>query len=184
MIVFDLACARGHVFEAWFGSSADYEDQRARQLIACPLCGSEEIGKAVMAPRVAIKGNRRPDAGASLPAEQARGANERGQNERGQNEQGQNEQGRAVAMASPDAPPPAMTKEMLKALAAAQAEMLAKSDYVGPGFASEARAIHDGDSAARPIHGEATGAEVRALIADGIAVAPLPFPVRPPGTDN
>lgn len=52
MIVFDLKCAQAHVFEAWFGSSADYEDQRGRSLIACPICGDEEIGKAVMAPRL------------------------------------------------------------------------------------------------------------------------------------
>jgi hypothetical protein len=52
MIVFDLCCSAGHVFEAWFGSNADYEDQRARALLACPLCGCGEIGKAPMAPAV------------------------------------------------------------------------------------------------------------------------------------
>jgi hypothetical protein len=52
MIVFDLKCGQTHVFEAWFGSSADYEDQRARKLIQCPICGDGEIGKAVMAPRL------------------------------------------------------------------------------------------------------------------------------------
>jgi len=59
MIVFDLRCARdGHVFETWFASSAAYEDQRARGLLACPSCGAGEIDKAVMAPNVAPKGNR------------------------------------------------------------------------------------------------------------------------------
>ena len=38
MIVFDLKCTHAHVFEAWFGSSADYEDQRARGLLTCPIC--------------------------------------------------------------------------------------------------------------------------------------------------
>ncbi len=57
MIVFDLRCAGAHVFEAWFGSSDDYEGQRARRLIACPLCGDTDIGKAVMAPAVGAKGN-------------------------------------------------------------------------------------------------------------------------------
>lgn len=52
MIVFDLKCGQAHVFEAWFGSSADYEDQLARKLIQCPLCGDGAIGKAVMAPRL------------------------------------------------------------------------------------------------------------------------------------
>jgi hypothetical protein len=58
MIVFDLRCDQAHVFEAWFGSSADYADQQARGLLACPVCGSVEIDKAVMAPNVAPKGNR------------------------------------------------------------------------------------------------------------------------------
>ena len=58
MIVFDLRCGRAHVFEAWFGSSADYEAQAARGLVACPMCGDTDVAKAVMAPAVAPKGNR------------------------------------------------------------------------------------------------------------------------------
>lgn len=61
MIVFDLRCAQGHVFEAWFGSSAAYESQRAGGLLACPICGGAEVEKAVMAPNISAKGNRRPD---------------------------------------------------------------------------------------------------------------------------
>jgi hypothetical protein len=59
MIIFDLRCApHGHVFEAWFGSSDDYEGQRARGLVSCPLCGSGDIDKAPMAPSVGAKGNQ------------------------------------------------------------------------------------------------------------------------------
>jgi hypothetical protein len=47
-------------------------------------------------------------------------------------------------------------------------------DYVGDGFASEARAIHEGKSEERGIYGEASPAEVKALVADGVPVAPLP----------
>jgi hypothetical protein len=58
VIVFNLRCAaHGHVFEGWFGSSADYEDQRRRGLLACPLCGSLDVGKAPMAPAVPAKAN-------------------------------------------------------------------------------------------------------------------------------
>ena len=72
MIVFDLRCSdQGHVFEAWFGSSGDYESQRERGLVQCPLCGDERIEKAVMAPRVGAKGNqstgRTRDEGGTLP---------------------------------------------------------------------------------------------------------------------
>jgi hypothetical protein len=58
VIIFDLKCAeQGHVFEGWFGSSADYEDQQERGLVSCPVCGSGEVVKAVMAPAVRAKGN-------------------------------------------------------------------------------------------------------------------------------
>ena len=67
MIVFDLKCGQGHVFEAWFGSSGAYEEQRAGGMIACPMCGSGEIAKAVMAPNVAAKGNRRSDTPPAAP---------------------------------------------------------------------------------------------------------------------
>jgi hypothetical protein len=68
MIVFDLRCApAGHVFEGWFGSSADFADQKERGLLDCPLCGSAEVEKAPMAPAVPAKGNRgEPAAGTDL----------------------------------------------------------------------------------------------------------------------
>lgn len=65
MIVFDLRCGHGHVFEAWFGSSASYESQRVGGLLACPICGGSDVEKAVMAPNVAAKGNRRVEVAAS-----------------------------------------------------------------------------------------------------------------------
>jgi hypothetical protein len=65
VIVFDLRCADGHVFEAWFGSSVSYESQRAGGLLACPICGGSKVEKAVMAPNVAAKGNRRTEVAAS-----------------------------------------------------------------------------------------------------------------------
>lgn len=60
MIIFDLVCeGQGHVFEAWFGSSDDYEVQRQRGLVTCPLCDAP-AGKAPMAPHVGAKGNTAP----------------------------------------------------------------------------------------------------------------------------
>ena len=59
MIVFDLVCrAAGHRFEGWFASSAAFDDQSARGLIACPHCGSGEVEKALMAPSLGRKGNQ------------------------------------------------------------------------------------------------------------------------------
>ena len=147
MIVFDLACPTGHVFEAWFGSTADYEAQRERGLVSCPMCGASDITKALMTPNVGAKGNSK----ANLPVPMHGGTS-----------------------------PPAEIKAMLAALARAQAKALEGSEHVGRRFAEEARAIHDGDAIHRPIHGEATREEAKALIEDGVAVAPLPLPIIPP----
>jgi hypothetical protein len=51
----------------------------------------------------------------------------------------------------------------------------ANSDYVGMNFAHEARAMHSGESPNRAIYGEAKAEEAKALIDEGIPVAPLPF---------
>ena len=158
MIVFDLACAgAGHVFEAWFGSTGDYEAQQARGLVSCPICGDAAVSKAVMAPNVSPKGNSGPPA----PA-------------------------RPVPLAKPaaDMPTPEALKGLMTKLAEAQRRALADSNYVGHRFADEARAIHHGETDHRPIHGVATPKEAQRLVEDGIDIAPLPFPVRPPSTDN
>jgi hypothetical protein len=72
----------------------------------------------------------------------------------------------------------------LARLAAAQAKALENSEWVGDRFAEEARAIHVGDSKARPVHGHATPAEAKSLVDEGIPVAPLPLPVVPPNQVN
>lgn len=142
MIVFDLRCGQGHVFEAWFGSSAAFAEQKAGGLVACPVCGSGEIDKAVMAPNVGPKGN----------------------------------QGAA-------APPEAM-KAAMAALAAAQSKALENSTWVGTAFADKARAMHLGEAPVKQIHGQATADEAKALVDEGVPVAPLPLPVVPPETCN
>ena len=53
MIRYALQCDDGHGFEAWFGTSADYDEQAARGLVECPACGSRAVSKQIMAPAVA-----------------------------------------------------------------------------------------------------------------------------------
>jgi hypothetical protein len=140
MIAFDLRCGAGHVFEAWFASGAAYDRQAADGLLACAFCDRTDIAKAVMAPNVAVKGNR------------------------------------STAKAEAGA--------MLRALAAVQAEALKTSSWVGDDFATKARAMHAGDEPDAPIHGRATKAEAKALVDEGVPVAPLPFPVVQPEKVN
>ena len=150
MIVYDLACEEGHRFEGWFGSSADYDDQRARGLLMCPSCGSAQVAKAPMAPAVPAKGNQRQEV---LPPESRPMAN---------------------------TPMSLEVQKALAALAKAQAEALKNSTWVGDKFAEETRKMHYGERDEAPIHGQASLAEAKALIEEGVPVAPLPFPVAPP----
>ena len=52
MIRYDLHCEAGHGFESWFRSSGDYDLQRKKKLVECPVCGSLEVEKKIMAPRL------------------------------------------------------------------------------------------------------------------------------------
>lgn len=61
------------------------------------------------------------------------------------------------------------------ALQALRRQIEASSDYVGLKFADEARAMHEGRTPTRAIHGEARIEDARKLIEDGVPVAPLPF---------
>jgi len=143
VIIFDLRCSpHGHVFEAWFASNDDYEGQRERGLVACPICGAAEIDKAPMAPRVGAKGNQDSELA------------------------------------------PEAVKAALAGMAEAQKQMLAQSEHVGDRFPDEARAIHLGEAEGRAIHGQATAQQADDLREEGIPVAPLPFPVVPPESEN
>ncbi len=50
MIRYNLKCAHAHEFEAWFRSSAAYDEQRKAGQVGCAVCGASEVEKAVMAP--------------------------------------------------------------------------------------------------------------------------------------
>jgi hypothetical protein len=159
MIVFDLSCHAGHRFEGWFGSSADYEDQRARGLVDCPHCGSPEVTKAPMAPAVPAKSNQR---GETLPAKSHDGA----------------------AQQASNLPMPPEMRRAFAELAKLQAEALKNSTWVGESFADKSRAMHYGEEAPKPIHGQASLAEAKALAEEGVPIAPILFPVAPPDEVN
>ncbi len=67
MIKYSLVCEQDHSFEAWFGSSEDYEKQRKRGLVDCPSCGSSKVSKSLMTPQVS--GTKKSDE-ESLPVAQ------------------------------------------------------------------------------------------------------------------
>lgn len=54
MIVYNLACEHQHPFEGWFASPADFENQRDRGLVECPVCASKQVERKLHAPRINV----------------------------------------------------------------------------------------------------------------------------------
>ena len=55
---YNLLCTRDHKFEGWFASEKSYLDQKTKKLIACPICDSTGVRRAVMAPNVNLKSKK------------------------------------------------------------------------------------------------------------------------------
>ena len=177
MIRYALECREEHGFEAWFRSSEDFERQAAAELLACPVCGSASVTRALMAPAVSTSRKRAeiaatiaaatpaagPPAGASAPAASAPAA------------------AAAAVPAVPQAE--AVPAVMADPRAQALAEMLRQlrrhveenAENVGSRFPEEARKIHYGETDARGIYGQASRDEVEALVEEGIEVHALPI---------
>lgn len=130
MIRYSLKCDKGHTFDSWFKSGEAFEKLKASNMVACAVCGSDDVAKTLMAPSVSTD-KERPLSAPHSPAEQA--------------------------------------------LAELRKEVESKSEYVGTRFATEARAMHDGNAPIRSIYGEAKAEEAKALIEEGVPVIPLPF---------
>lgn len=148
MIRYALRCERGHAFESWFQSSSAYDSQRKRGLVACPMCESTKVDKAIMAPRIARKGKSKsaPEP-VTAPAEDTAST--------------------SLVMAPQE-------RELLSKLRELRDHVLKNADDVGNKFPEEARKMHYGDAEHRAIYGEATAEEARSLVDEGIEVAALP----------
>lgn len=154
MKVLDLFCEHEHGFEGWFGSEDDYQSQLQRGLLQCPLCGSSQVRKGLSAPRLnlgaqpAADASARPDATAVAPA-----------------------QSPSTSRA------PVIPHAMQAAWLQMSREIVARTEDVGARFADEALRMHHGETAERPIRGEATREEALQLLEEGVPVMPLALPV-------
>jgi hypothetical protein len=160
MILYRLRCSKGHEFESWFKDSKTYERQEKKSLIGCAVCGDSKVARALMAPRLGTKGNKRkigvPVAEAPAPMATPSPA------------QQQAEQ-KMAALAKH------MPKELREALMKVRAEVEKNCEHVGDKFAEEARKIHYGESDKRGIYGETTDEEADALAEEGIEFGRLPW---------
>ncbi len=154
MKVLDLQCRQGHVFEGWFGSEDDFQGQKQRGLVQCPLCGDDHIEKRLSAPRLNL-GARAPAAAAAALAQPIATEGSQG-----------------VTPSETVALPPALQAAWL----ALARKVVANTEDVGERFAQEARRMHHGEVQERAIRGQATPDEAVQLLEEGIAVMPLPLP--------
>ena len=157
MIHYQLRCAQGHSFESWFQSSSAYEAQEKRKLVNCPICGSSEVERAIMAPQVVSKKGR--ESAAPAPASTA-------------------EPAPSTEPATEPAPSTqllmAQERELRAKLKELRDHIVKNADNVGDRFPTEARKMHYGDIEHRPIYGEASPDDARSLIEEGVEVMPLP----------
>jgi len=174
MIHYDLRCGAGHLFDGWFRSSTAFDQQAEAGLVDCPVCASNVVSRALMAPRLARGAAAPPaEAGTSAsPETEAPSATH------------------AVAKVEPAGPGPgamtvggaqAMPDQVRAVLQRIRAEVEQRCDYVGPRFAEEARAIHNGAQPRRPIYGETTPDQAEALAEEGIEIARVPWVPRADG---
>jgi hypothetical protein len=152
MIRYNLRCERGHAFESWFQSSAAYESQEKRKLVNCPACGSAKVERAIMAPQIVSKKGRESRENA-VPVAAA-----------------------TTDVAAPGSTPLMMAqeRELRAKLKELRDHIVKNADNVGERFPNEARKMHYGDIEHRPIYGEASPDQARALIDEGVEVSPLP----------
>lgn len=158
MIRYALYCDEGHRFDSWFFDSSAFDEQAERGLVACPVCESRHVVKAIMAPALVA---RRADRAAEAVAPKAG--------------QAEPEAAEARPSAGTSAVEVALLDKDKRQLARAfRDKVVAETRDVGSAFAAEARRIHDDDASKERIRGRATLEEARGLLEDGIMVLPLP----------
>ena len=145
MIKYSLACEHGHTFESWFADSAAYDKQAKRKLVACPVCDSVKVEKAIMAPRLAGTHQGRKSE-APAPAKKS-----------------------PVAMLSP------AEQEVRAKLKELKEHLTKNADNVGAKFPEQARKMHYGEIEHRSIYGEASPQDAKALAEEGVEFHPLPI---------
>lgn len=170
MIKYTLQCDDAHTFEGWFRNSDDFDSQCKRNLVACPMCGSSEVRKGLMAPAISTARAKAALVDAARAEMRAHEASVKPD----AMAQAGGESGSVAMQSSALLPKDLQQKEIVEALRLVRARIIENSENVGANFASEARKIHNGEAEERSIYGETTPKDAEALMEEGIAVFPLP----------
>ena len=158
MKVLNLLCQHQHPFEGCFASEDDYQSQRLRDLVECPVCGDNTIHKMPSAPRLNLLTSR-----IETPPSDTKGSIPPVATE--------------TTETSLSVPPQAQVAwlQMVQ-------QVIANTEDVGQSFAEEARKMHYGEAEERNIRGQVSAEEGQALLEEGIPVMPLPMPAALKGS--
>ena len=164
MICYRLRCtAESHHFEGWFRSGEAFDRQSLAGLVACPVCASTSVERALMAPAVVGSGKRRHAAAAPAALE-------------------------GEVMPPTSAPAPAapsiggeMPAMMRALLTRVREEVERTCDDVGAEFADQAIRMHRGEVEKRGIYGQTTEVEREILADEGVDIARIPWLKRADG---
>lgn len=166
MLVVDLHCEGGHLFEGWFASADDLSSQKERGLLTCPVCGSHDVTRRPSAARLNVSALKAAKLEGSQSAPVAQPLRE------------------VAAAPSPthDAEAAQALQAMQKLYWQAVRHVVANTEDVGDRFVDEVRGMHHGDVPERAIRGQATAEERAELREEGIDVLSMPIPAGIKGT--
>lgn len=161
MIKYQLICDKSHEFEGWFGDSVAFKSQQESGFLTCPVCGSADVRRALMAPNLASPKTRKTDLAEQQPSAQPE----------------PQPQPQVPQQASAALPPAAARKmqELMSEMRALQTRIREECRDVGNDFAEEARKIHYGEVEPEGIYGQATAEEREALDEEGIEIMDMPW---------
>ena len=183
MIKYQLICEKEHAFEAWFSNSSAYDDQLAAGYVECPICSSHEVRRALMAPNLnSPKTRKDPNLPALPQAEEVAQVLASADGVTNGAPQTDKDKVSGSAPSAPDNPLAKLSPSDQQALVGAAMTALrdmhkrVKKDFtnVGDKFADEARDMHYGDKANKPIYGTTTKDEREELEDEGIIYHHLP----------
>jgi len=163
MKVLNLQCGFGHRFEGWFGNEAEFQSQVSRGLLNCPVCGEGGIIKMPSAPRLNLRGAESLNA----PVGSSSAGVVSGTSDRFLSDHRPDSSGETTSPGAPSSDAKAVLVNALR-------ELMARTEDVGDRFAQEARRMHYGEEAVRPIRGQTTFDDALALQDEGIRILPLP----------
>ena len=152
MILYRLRFRDDHEFEGWFRNADAFDVQRDSGSLECPVCGTAEVGKALMAPNIATRAAGAGEV-AGVPAAASAPA-------------------AAVQAMHPASHHAAEVRRRLREL---RQVIERNCDYVGDRFAEEARKIHYGEADTHGIYGETTPEETERLKDEGIEFGTIPW---------